>query len=196
MPFLVGAHDDVTADVDSVTCEVDILNAERRDLAAPQRAGGCEHDADPQLCVFLGSGQSPFDGEDVRDIQSGTRLLGHIDDRHPDLLGLQDRRYESDIVLYGLRREPGADQRIDQRLHIVGADREYSSIPKPWSTGLYLACYVFIASDRGRTECRLSQEQEVINGHLESTGSVIDFPVLINPGCSIAKNLLLVRTRE
>lgn len=104
MPFLVSAHDDVTADMDGITREVDVLHSQSRDLTASQRAGGREHDADPQLCILPGSGQCPFDGEDVRNIQSCTRLLGHIDDRHSDLFGLQDCRDEPDIVLYGLRR--------------------------------------------------------------------------------------------
>ena len=58
MPFLVGAHHHVMADMDHIVIEVDVLHLQGGDLTAPERASGGEHDADPQLGVILGSGLS------------------------------------------------------------------------------------------------------------------------------------------
>lgn len=131
MPFFVGPHHHVVADMDHIILKIYVPHLQGRDLTAPERAGSGEHDTDPQLGVILGSGQCPLHREDIWDLQLRADLLGVIDDRHSDLLGLEYGGDETCIVLHSLGIQAGAGKREDKRLDVVGADPVDPGVPKP-----------------------------------------------------------------
>ena len=192
MPLLVRPHHHVVADVDHIAVKIDVPHLQGGDLPAPQRAGGGEHDADPQLGIIFRGGQRPRDRKDVRNIESGADLLRHADDRHPDLFGLENGGDKAGIVFDGLSLQAGARQLEDKHLHIIGADAVDTGAPEAGVFALELISHIFVTSKRGGAERRAAEQEKILCGVSESAGCAGDGPMLVYPCGGIGEHLALV----